>query len=155
MDQQIVGNLPGATTNPAPTIACYLPAAEKRSGVGLVILPGGGYRTLADHEGKGYADYFVQAGISCFVVTYRLGAEGHRHPAMVEDALAAVDALPETAHVIGVALNYQKRSRAESYYYYYGRDDSSSGSTPSSNGAGRSFGQKVRKLAPGNVNAEA
>ncbi|MCO5223480.1 MAG: polysaccharide biosynthesis tyrosine autokinase [Thermomicrobiales bacterium] len=73
----------------------------------------------------------------------------------VDRLQAAVDALPETAHVIGVALNYQKRSRAESYYYYYGRDDSSSGSTPSSNGAGRSFGQKVRKLAPGNVNAEA
>ncbi|MEZ4681112.1 MAG: alpha/beta hydrolase [Caldilineaceae bacterium] len=102
MDQQIVGNLPGATTNPAPTIACYLPAAEKRSGVGLVILPGGGYRTLADHEGKGYADYFVQAGISCFVVTYRLGAEGHRHPAMVEDALAAIHTVRSRAAEWGV-----------------------------------------------------
>ncbi|MCB0061993.1 MAG: alpha/beta hydrolase [Caldilineaceae bacterium] len=90
MNLQLTGTLPGATTNPAPPIECYLPPAAQRNGTGLIILPGGGYRMLAEHEGKGYADYFVQAGISCFVVTYRLGGNGHRHPAMLEDALAAV-----------------------------------------------------------------
>jgi capsular exopolysaccharide synthesis family protein len=69
----------------------------------------------------------------------------------VDRLQAAVNALPETARVIGVALNYQKRGKSENYYYYYSSDDSSSsnGSTPSSNGGGRSFGQKVRELVPG------
>lgn len=73
----------------------------------------------------------------------------------VDRLQAAVNALPETARVIGVALNYQKRGKAESYYYYYSSDDSTptkDGTPPSSNGTGRSFGdaaQKVRKLVPG------
>ncbi|TXG83406.1 MAG: polysaccharide biosynthesis tyrosine autokinase [Thermomicrobiales bacterium] len=68
----------------------------------------------------------------------------------VDRLQAAVGALPETARVIGVALNYQKRGKAESYYYYYSSDDSSGGSKPpSQNGSGRNFGQKVRELVPG------
>lgn len=73
----------------------------------------------------------------------------------VDKLQAAVNALPETARVIGVALNYQKRSKAESYYYYYSSDDSSAnkGDTPpSSNGTGHGLGdaaQKVRNLVPG------
>lgn len=55
-----------------------------------MILPGGGYGDLAEHEGKGYAEYFSKAGIACFVVSYRLGSQGFRHPAMLEDALAAI-----------------------------------------------------------------
>lgn len=70
----------------------------------------------------------------------------------VDRLQAAVEALPETSRVIGVALNYQKRGKAESYYYYYSSDDSSNGSTPSSsNGSGRNFGQKVRELVPGSA----
>jgi capsular exopolysaccharide synthesis family protein len=71
----------------------------------------------------------------------------------VDRLQSAAEALPETARVIGVALNYQKRAKSESYYYYYGSDDSSSsnGNTPSSpNGNGRNLGQKVRELVPGN-----
>jgi capsular exopolysaccharide synthesis family protein len=70
----------------------------------------------------------------------------------VDRLQSAAEALPETARVIGVALNYQKRAKSESYYYYYGSDDSSSsnGNTPSSpNGNGRNLGQKVRELVPG------
>ncbi len=65
---------------------------------------------------------------------------------------SAVGSLPETARVIGLALNYQKRSRADSYYYYYGNSDSSGGSGPSSqNGSGQNFGEKVRQLVPGSA----
>jgi len=99
----LTGSLPAATTNPTPTIDCYLPPVEQRNGIGLVILPGGGYRALAEHEGKGYADYFVQAGICCFVVTYRLGSAGHRHPAMLEDALAALYTVRSRAEEWGIA----------------------------------------------------
>lgn len=86
----ITSSLPQARTNPAPLIECYLPPAAQRKALGLIIFPGGGYGMLAEHEGRGYADYFVQAGISCFVVSYRLGTQGFRHPAMLEDALAAI-----------------------------------------------------------------
>lgn len=99
---QLTGHLPNATTAPAPTIDCYLPPAEQRNGIGLVILPGGGYRGLADHEGKGYADFYGQAGISCFVVTYRLGSNGYRHPAMLEDALAAIHTVRSRAAEWGI-----------------------------------------------------
>lgn len=72
----------------------------------------------------------------------------------VEKLQAAVAALPETARVIGVALNHQKRGKAESYYSYYNSDDSSGG-TPPQDGPGRSFGQKVRELVPGHQGGKA
>jgi capsular exopolysaccharide synthesis family protein len=72
----------------------------------------------------------------------------------VDRMQAAAEALPETARIIGVALNYQKRAKSESYYYYYTNEDSSSsnGTPPSSsngNGSRRTLGQKVRELVPG------
>lgn len=56
----------------------------------MVIFPGGGYGGLAAHEGKGYADWLVTNGISCFIVKYRLGSAGYRHPSMLQDAARAV-----------------------------------------------------------------
>lgn len=69
----------------------------------------------------------------------------------VEHLQAAVAALPETARVIGITLNYQKRGKSEGYYYYYNSDDSSSNNErPSlSNGGRRAFRQKLRQLVPG------
>ncbi|MEI6218392.1 MAG: alpha/beta hydrolase, partial [bacterium] len=67
-----------------------------------VRLPGGGYGGLAEHEGKGYAEFFVNAGIACFVVKYRLGTQGFRHPAMLEDALAAISTIRSSAAEFGV-----------------------------------------------------
>lgn len=70
----------------------------------------------------------------------------------VDKLQAAVEALPETARVIGVALNHQKRTQAESYYYYYSSNESSGGTKPpAQNGTGRNFGQKVRELVPGSA----
>lgn len=97
----IVGNLQSNTTHPAPKIECWL-AGANRNGIGLVILPGGGYGGLAEHEGKGYAEYFAKAGISSFVVSYRLGSQGFRHPAMLEDALAAMAAVRSCAVEFGI-----------------------------------------------------
>jgi len=88
--KSITGSLEGALTRPAPRIDCWPARGDRRSGLGLVIFPGGGYGGLADHEGAPYAEYFSQAGLACFVVTYRLGTDGFRHPAMLEDALAAI-----------------------------------------------------------------
>lgn len=97
----IHGKLTSGSTSPSPKISCW-PAEGEPSGVGLVIFPGGGYGHLAEHEGAGYAEFFSGAGIACFVVEYRLGKHGHRHPAMLEDALAAVSTVRERAKDFGV-----------------------------------------------------
>lgn len=99
------GRLPGGQTAPAPQIDCWLPARNHK-GIGLIILPGGGYEFLSPHEGQGYAEHFVKAGIACFVVTYRLGPQGFRHPAMLEDALAAIHTIRASAAELG--LNPQR-----------------------------------------------
>jgi acetyl esterase/lipase len=73
-----------------PTITPFLAEPAIASGAAIVIFPGGGYGGLAAHEGKGYADWLVTNGISSFVVKYRLGSHGYRHPRMLEDAARAV-----------------------------------------------------------------
>jgi acetyl esterase/lipase len=97
----LVGVLRSATTAPAPDIRCWIPE-RGQNGTGLVIFPGGGYGGLADHEGSGYAEFFSKHGVSCFVVRYRLGPEGFRHPAMLEDALAAISTVRGAATALGV-----------------------------------------------------
>jgi len=73
-----------------PTLTFYPADSADAASPAMVILPGGGYGGLAPHEGKGYADWLVTNGISCFVVKYRLGSQGYRHPRMLEDAARAV-----------------------------------------------------------------
>ena len=97
----IQGQLASGTTAPSPEIACWLPEG-KPSGVGVVIFPGGGYGMLAAHEGEGYARFLRDNGIAAFVVKYRLGPAGHRHPAMLEDALSAMAAVRSRAAEFGV-----------------------------------------------------
>jgi acetyl esterase/lipase len=45
---------------------------------------------LAAHEGAGFADYFKARGVTTFVLKYRLGRNGYRHPAMLQDAARAI-----------------------------------------------------------------
>ena len=73
-----------------PTLTVYLPDAAAATGAAMVIFPGGGYRALAQHEGKDYALWLNQHGVAGFVVKYRLGRDGYRHPRMLEDAARAV-----------------------------------------------------------------
>lgn len=98
----LTGELPGTLTGAAPEISCYLPDVAGKTGVGVVILPGGGYGMLAEHEGRGYAEFFQRHGVAGFVVQYRLGSAGHRHPAMLEDALAAMRTVRAQAGALGV-----------------------------------------------------
>lgn len=87
------GAAPGARgTNDydIPTITPYLAEPTNASGAAMVVFPGGGYGGLAAHEGKGYADWFASNGITAFVVKYRLGSRGYRHPIMLQDAARAV-----------------------------------------------------------------
>ncbi len=100
----IVGNLQNATTDPSPGIECWMPEGDSQN-IGLIILPGGGYANLAEHEGKGYAAYFSKAGMTCFVVNYRLGTQGFQHPAMLEDSLAAIETIRSRATEFGIDPN--------------------------------------------------
>lgn len=76
--------------NDRPSITVYAPEPAAATGAAMVIFPGGGYGGLAGHEGAGFARWFAQQGVTAFVVKYRLGSKGHRHPAMLNDAARAV-----------------------------------------------------------------
>lgn len=80
----------GKEEKDTPTLTPYLPAADLASGAAIVICPGGGYGGLAPHEGKDYALWLNQHGVAAFVLKYRLGSGGYRHPRMLEDAARAV-----------------------------------------------------------------
>lgn len=80
----------GNGSNDVPTVTMLLPDPAKATGAAIVICPGGGYGGLADHEGSHYAKWFNELGIAGFVLKYRLGSAGYRHPAMLNDAARAV-----------------------------------------------------------------
>lgn len=50
----------------------FYEAHEKRSDGAIVIFPGGAYAGLAEHEGRGYAEFLQTIGINSFVVEYRV-----------------------------------------------------------------------------------
>jgi acetyl esterase/lipase len=73
-----------------PTLTPYLPEPAVATGAAIVICPGGGYGGLAAHEGNDYALWLNQHGVAGFVLKYRLGSAGYRHPIMLGDAARAV-----------------------------------------------------------------
>ncbi len=83
---------PGALgTDPKdiPTLTAFIPT-NNATGAAFVICPGGGYGHLADHEGSAYAKWLNEHGIAGFVLKYRLGNAGYRHPVMLNDAARAL-----------------------------------------------------------------
>jgi acetyl esterase/lipase len=59
-----------------PTITPYLPAKEKATGVGVLVIPGGGHRMLAiTHEGYNVGEWLAGHGIAAFVLKHRLARE--------------------------------------------------------------------------------
>ena len=63
-----------------------LPAAQP-NGSAMLIIPGGGFEwNYFDHEGYQIADVLNRAGISCFVLIYRLARDGWADPAAVGPA---------------------------------------------------------------------
>lgn len=92
----------GDAAEDIPTLTVYAPTTRSASGPGMVVLPGGGYGDLAQHEGPGYATWLTQLGFVAFVLRYRLGANGYRHPAMLTDAARAIRAVRQRAGEFGV-----------------------------------------------------
>lgn len=87
------GDAPGARgqrPQDIPTLTPYLAAQAKDTGATILVLPGGGYGNLAEHEGTGYAEFFAAHGINAYVLKYRLGSHGYRHPTMLHDAARAL-----------------------------------------------------------------
>jgi len=87
------GDAPGALGGAAPDVpllTSYFPAAKTATGAAMLICPGGGYGHLAPHEGGDYALFLNALGIAAFVLQYRLGSDGYRHPAMWHDAARAL-----------------------------------------------------------------
>ena len=85
-----VPNALGKEDKDIPTLTPYLPEPTNATGAAIVICPGGGYGSLAPHEGVDYARFLNEHGIAGFVLKYRLGSGGYRHPAMLQDAARAV-----------------------------------------------------------------
>ncbi len=90
----------GETTPRKPTITAY-PAKNSKGAV--IIFPGGGYVMRAEHEGKGYAEWFQKIGITSFVVDYRVAP--YKHPAQISDAMRAVKYVRHYADKYGIDKN--------------------------------------------------
>ncbi|MFT4641683.1 MAG: acetyl esterase/lipase [Verrucomicrobiales bacterium] len=87
------GGAPGAlgdAPHDVPSIQAYLPQGATAKTAAVVICPGGGYGGLAPHEGHDYALWLNRHGIASFVLKYRLGSKGYRHPIMINDVARAV-----------------------------------------------------------------
>ena len=64
-----------------PTYYIYQPEPQNNTGVGIVVLPGGGYRDIwLDTEGHDIGLFFKERGITSLVVKYRTNSpvEGDR-----------------------------------------------------------------------------
>src|SRR5687767_12194804 len=80
----------GSDPKDIPTLTSFLAPKEKATGATIVVCPGGGYGGLAQHEGKDYALFLGEHGINAFVLKYRLGPGGYKHPRMLEDVSRAI-----------------------------------------------------------------
>jgi acetyl esterase/lipase len=80
----------GADSTHQPILTPYLPPAATANGAAVVIFPGGGYQHLSmQKEGSDIANWLAGAGVTTFVVRYRLGP-AYRHPTMLGDAQRAI-----------------------------------------------------------------
>jgi len=60
---------------------------DRPNGSAMLIIPGGGFAwNYFEHEGRYVADVLNRAGITCFVLFYRLAQDGWRDPASVGPA---------------------------------------------------------------------
>lgn len=79
----------GTNTVDVPALTPYLADPKVASGAALVVCPGGGYGHLSPREGKEYAVWLNEHGVSAFVLQYRFGPR-YQHPRMLEDATRAM-----------------------------------------------------------------
>lgn len=77
-----------------PTLTVFEPGTEKRTGAAVIICPGGGYGIIAaGHEGADVAKEFNDAGVTAFVLRYRLPKDdcmNHKEYVPLMDAQQAI-----------------------------------------------------------------
>lgn len=71
-----------------PRMIPYLIDQQEGLSGAIIVLPGGGYSRLADHEGEPVAQWLNSIGISAFVLKYRV--QPYKHPAPLTDAQRAI-----------------------------------------------------------------
>ena len=92
----------GTDSTDRPIMTPYLPPAGTANGTAVVIFPGGGYQHLSmQKEGSDVANWLASAGVTTFVVRYRLGPR-YRHPTMLGDAKRAIRTVRARAAEWGV-----------------------------------------------------
>ncbi len=85
--------------SPAHRLDAY-PADADGPRPAVLVLPGGGYGTLADHEGHDYAQWLSGLGLHAFVLHYPVAPA--RHPAPVTAAAWALDHVRHGDHGLAV-----------------------------------------------------
>lgn len=117
----------GTAEQDKPSLTYYAAPKEKATGAAVVVCPGGGYGMLAmDHEGKQIAEWFNERGVSAFILKYRLGRNGYRHPVMLNDAQRAIRTVrsraaewkidPERIGIIGFSAGGHLASTAGTHF---------------------------------------
>ena len=88
-----------------PQLTVHLPKRDTATGTGVIVNPGGGYRTLSsDEEGLQVARWLNRCGIAAFVLRYRVGERYHSDTSLL-DGLRAVRLVRHRAADLGVAGN--------------------------------------------------
>ena len=82
-----------------PTLTLYHPVGETLGGC-VMVCPGGGYGTLADHEGEPVAQWLNRQGFHAAVLRYRHGPD-NRHPRPTLDAQRGLRLLRANAEAWG------------------------------------------------------
>lgn len=74
-----------------PMLIRYPAPEHMATGAAVVVCPGGGYNMLAmDHEGHQIARWLNSFGVSAYILTYRLGRNGYKHPIPMNDGKRAI-----------------------------------------------------------------
>ena len=89
-----------------PQYSLYLAPEGKRTGQGVVVLPGGGYTIVSgQNEGDDFAKWLNERGITAIVVKYRVSgneANGYGFPVPFLDARRAIRTMRANADAWGV-----------------------------------------------------
>lgn len=92
-----------------PTITPYLPEKGKANGAAIIVCPGGGYAILSmKNEGSDIGTKFAEAGVTAFVLKYRLPSDSvmvNRNIGPLQDAQRAIQMVREKAADWGIDPN--------------------------------------------------
>jgi len=89
-----------------PRLVVYAPKADvKKTGTGIIVIPGGGFGRLADtHEGSDACAWLADQGVVAFLLLHRTPTNKHTapHAGPVQDAQRAVSIVRRRAAEFGV-----------------------------------------------------